>query len=501
MIASPEMNPDAGGIYTGASKGDGIVVMGISTPNSYGRGAPANGGGGGNIHNSGGGGGSNTNSIGNPLTWYGTGIKNSIYTTAWQTLEGSSNLTSSGGGKGGYTWSNTSSNVAVDSLNNCGLWSADSRADTGGRGGRPLPQDSTTRLYFGGGGGAGDGNNNPSGNGGNGGGVVILLTRNAFGTNGRLSSRGSNGEPGYSDGAGGGGAGGSILMLYEYYDPSLNLVLDASGGKGGDTIDLGTACGPNCLFGSGGGGTGGQVFLQTISSNGFGIKSPSLSSPTQYQFNGLGGQEGISLNTPLANSFPPNGATAGESVSNTVEIVNSDLCVQARLPCYWIELFSVSPSVSVSSSPSLTPISSNTLSPSPSSLFTPSISNILSSLEKPSDVRPSDKESPPETSNKLETNAPTKKSTKPQSSSRETEENILKKEAKTISITSTVSAAGTGGVFLSISFVVLYYRRKKNKLASQVKLSQIDRLGGVESDHSMGYRDRFSVNRAYEDHV
>lgn len=160
----------------GGEKGEGIA--GYQTTydalgGRYCRGAPANGGGGGNSHNAGGGGGANAGVVN---AWNGLGNPdNSIagWTTAWN-LEGGtfSANTSSGGGRGGYTYGANNRNAVTEGPG-LGVWGGNSRQNVGGYGGRPLDY-STGRLFIGGGGGAGDGNNNASNAGARGGGWFLL---------------------------------------------------------------------------------------------------------------------------------------------------------------------------------------------------------------------------------------------------------------------------------------------------------------------------------------
>lgn len=140
----------------GGEKGESIAGSGVDynpLGGRYGRGAPANGGGGGNAHNAGGGGGANA---GSELPWNGMGnpdLSNPTWINAWN-LEGggfSANL-SSGGGRGGYTFSSDNQNALTLGTTQTG-WGGDYRRNTGGIGGRPLDY-STGRLFLGGGGGA-----------------------------------------------------------------------------------------------------------------------------------------------------------------------------------------------------------------------------------------------------------------------------------------------------------------------------------------------------------
>ncbi|MEO8000362.1 MAG: hypothetical protein ABI644_00695 [Arenimonas sp.] len=115
-------------LFVGTSDADGgekgESIAGFQTQydalgGRYGRGAPANGGGGGDAHNAGGGGGANGN---NGVTWTGTGIPSLAgtggtvagWTSAWN-LEaaGFAISTSSGGGRGGYTYGSTNQDAVT----------------------------------------------------------------------------------------------------------------------------------------------------------------------------------------------------------------------------------------------------------------------------------------------------------------------------------------------------------------------------------------------------
>src|SRR5690606_10832820 len=106
----------------GGEKGESIAGFGpdyAPLGGRYGRGAPANGGGGGNAHNAGGGGGANA---GNEFPWNGLGNpdnSNPLWTTAWN-LEapGFAGNMSSGGGRGGYTYSANNQNAIVTGPDN-----------------------------------------------------------------------------------------------------------------------------------------------------------------------------------------------------------------------------------------------------------------------------------------------------------------------------------------------------------------------------------------------
>jgi hypothetical protein len=274
---------------------------------AYGRGAVANGGGGGNGHNSAGGGGANAGNNGALAPWNGTGIKNTstpAWANAWN-LEAASFATdfSTGGGRGGYTYSNINQDALTTGTGNT-LWGGDFRNNVGGFGGRPMDYNGNTRLFAGGGGGAGDGNNNSAGDGGTGGGIVFVLA------NGNLSGSGSitaNGEAGYNtqgsniDAAGGGGGGGAIVA--NVHGNITGISMQANGGDGGQQLYLtGEAEGP------GGGGGGGYISTTTTS--------------VSRLVNG--GDNGYSQSAQVT-EFTPNGATqgaAGTIASRTFRDVN-----------------------------------------------------------------------------------------------------------------------------------------------------------------------------------
>ncbi|TAH40753.1 MAG: T9SS type A sorting domain-containing protein [Bacteroidetes bacterium] len=277
----------------GAEKGEGIGGYQSSYVNGrYGRGAPANGGGGGNSHNAGGGGGANGGSSG---SWTGFGNPhnlNSNWTTAWN-LEGAgfSSTTSSGGGRGGYSWSNGAQNPITTGPGDAS-WSGDSRYNVGGFGGRPLSY-SSGKMYLGGGGGAGDSNNNVGTPGGNGGGIVYLLSGGAVSGTGIINANGesvpaSSGSPGD---AGGGGGGGGTIIIFTYGASISGLTLSANGGAGGSqSLNNG-----NEVEGNGGGGGGGYI---------------STTNNTGLTRTVNGGAYGTT-NAPPMSAFIANGATSG----------------------------------------------------------------------------------------------------------------------------------------------------------------------------------------------
>lgn len=277
----------------GGDKGESIAGFGPDySPlgGRYGRGAPANGGGGGNAHNAGGGGGANA---GIEIPWNGLGNpdnSNPAWSAAWN-LEGggfSGNL-SSGGGRGGYTFSANNQNALVTGTSDP-LWGGDGRNNTGGVGGRPLDY-STGRLFMGGGGGAGDGNNGAGTNGASGGGLVYLMTYSDVVGTGQIVASGQTAPttpPAGNDAPGGGGGGGTIVVASNgTIAGSISLL--ANGGDGGDQYIL-----SNEAEGPGGGGGGGYIAWSN------GTPSTNVSGGANGTTNSLGVTE-----------FPPNGATAG----------------------------------------------------------------------------------------------------------------------------------------------------------------------------------------------
>ncbi|MCK6648386.1 MAG: hypothetical protein L6Q66_01910, partial [Bacteroidia bacterium] len=226
----------------GSEKGEGIFgyqadynVFG----GRYCRGAAGNAGGGGDAHNSGGGGGANA---GNPaILWDGEGnpdISTASWATAWN-LEsaGFSTHVSSGGGRGGYSFSDQNADALVVGprpfqSGATNAWGGDYRTNNGGWGGRPLDY-STGKLFIGGGGGAGDRNNSSAGNGGRGGGLVYLMCYGTVSGTGSVTANGANGGGSGADGAGGGGGGGTIVL--NAVGVISGISASATGGMNGTT--------------------------------------------------------------------------------------------------------------------------------------------------------------------------------------------------------------------------------------------------------------------------
>lgn len=292
------------------------------------RGSAANAGGGGNNHNAGGGGGANS---GNPSEWSGQGnpdISNSNWIQAWN-IE-SVNFayhTSSGGGRGGYSYS-FNDRDALNLPPGNSQWGGDYRRNVGGLGGRPLDY-TTGRIFMGGGGGAGHQNETYGGNGGRGGGIVYIVGIGTVYGSGLIIANGQNGgnaqgTPAWNswagqDGAGGGGAGGTIISNVEGgFHSTSTINIRANGGKGGDQILSKGWAAPsnNEAEGPGGGGSGGYIAIYS-------------GNPIRQA---LGGANGTTNSTGLT-EFPPNGATKGgngihdASITPTIINVPSNITV------------------------------------------------------------------------------------------------------------------------------------------------------------------------------
>ncbi|MCW3085679.1 MAG: hypothetical protein JWP12_3045 [Bacteroidetes bacterium] len=283
----------------GADKGEGIAgYQADYTPygGRYARGAAANAGGGADCHNSGGGGGSNGGSLsgwdgaGNPDVSGGAGWVN-----AWN-LEGGgfATHTSPGGGRGGYSFSNTNRDATTEGpqpfqTSTANSWGGDSRENNGGWGGRPLDYTSG-RLFLGGGGGAGDQDNNVGGDGGKGAGLVYLMSYGTVSGTGTIVANGANGAGSGHDGAGGGGAGGTVIL--NSVGAVSGISITANGGNGGSQAVPITAT--MQAEGPGGSGSGGYIAVaggaitQTV--------NPGASGTT---------------NSAHVTEFTPNGATKG----------------------------------------------------------------------------------------------------------------------------------------------------------------------------------------------
>lgn len=318
----------------GARKGEGIggyVTEYDLIYSGYGRGAPGNGGGGGGYQNCGGGGGCNVG-VG---SYTGKGVPSTTFANSVWNLEsaGFGGSSSPGGGRGGYSVSNSNQNASTAGPNNT-AWcntstSSDARKENGGFGGHPLNYDAT-RIFMGGGGGAGDQDQTQGGSGGTGGGIVFLTVYGTVSGTGTIDADGGNGintnptgssPPALSsqlrgnDGAGGGGGGGSIFIKNSSALPST-LTLSAKGGNGGNQVlSLGNFAAWEAA-GPGGAGGGGSI---------------SFSSGTPVQ-NVSGGTAGTT-NSDHLTEFNMNGATNGAPglSGNTTTVfnltaVNTEVC-------------------------------------------------------------------------------------------------------------------------------------------------------------------------------
>ena len=288
----------------GAEKGESIAG---SSPDydalggRYGRGAAANGGGGGNAHNAAGGGGANAGLAGATYTGLGNpdrGPSNG-YDAAWN-LEaaGFATSASSGGGRGGYSYSSSNQNALTLAPGQTN-WGGDQRQNKGGLGGHPVA--AAGRAFFGGGGGAGDSNNGSGTPGAAGGGFMYVVAGGGVSGGTLLADGGAVGNSA-NDGAGGAGGGGSIVVNATGL---VSSTLMARGGTGGSQV-----LNSNEAEGAGGGGGGGYV-AYTTGSPGIDVS---------------GGANGTSTSLAVT-EFTPNGATRGGAGS-----ANGATCTQLLCP-------------------------------------------------------------------------------------------------------------------------------------------------------------------------
>ena len=264
------------------------------------RGAIANGGGGGTAHNAGGGGGSNGGSLA-PYDGYGNPVAG--FNAAWN-LESPlfSAHVSSGGGRGGYSFSSNNQNPNLTAPGS-GTWGGDARRVMGGFGGRPLDY-STGKIFMGGGGGSGDSNDGYGTGGGNGGGLVYILCYGSLTGVGTIVADGAKAAntimAGFctgKDGAGGGGGGGTIILnVVGITNLTAVPALSAKGGDGGNQ-NFGPPCFNTEAYGPGASGGGGYIAV-------------SGALPGNSIVAGINGI--VSGNSSsIVTNFPPNGATRG----------------------------------------------------------------------------------------------------------------------------------------------------------------------------------------------
>ena len=291
----------------GAEKGESIAGSGTdydALGGRYGRGAAANGGGGGNAHNAAGGGGANAAASGATYTGLGNPDRGAgnAYDAAWN-LEaaGFATATSSGGGRGGYSFSSNNQN-ALTLATGQAAWGGDLRQNKGGLGGHPVA--TTGRAFFGGGGGAGDSNNSTGTPGGAGGGFLYVVSGGGVSGGTLLANGGSVSTASGNDGAGGGGGGGSIVVNATGL---LSSGLTARGGTGGSQV-----LNSNEAEGAGGGGGGGYA-TYTTGSPGIDVS---------------GGANGTSSSLAVT-EFAPNGGTGGGAGSATGAACTPTLCPTA----------------------------------------------------------------------------------------------------------------------------------------------------------------------------
>ncbi|MCX7729210.1 MAG: gliding motility-associated C-terminal domain-containing protein, partial [Bacteroidia bacterium] len=262
---------------------------------------------------------------GDTSLWNGKGnpdISVASWITAWN-LEspGFASNVSSGGGRGGYTYSNSNKDPIVFGPNDYTNWGGDGRSNNGGIGGRPLDYASG-RVFLGGGGGGGDSDNGYGGRGGSGGGIIFILNYGQIIANGLITANGRDGyntstpTPGVNDltgrdGAGGAGGGGAIIIKTP--NPIIGTpTVTAKGGNGGNQqMRSGYIFGsPNDAYGPGGGGGGGYIGSNVS------VPNTNVSGGNNGIVQYLSGSNGCLID----NNFPPNGATKGGTgiVTNTL---------------------------------------------------------------------------------------------------------------------------------------------------------------------------------------
>lgn len=293
----------------------------LSNPMSNCKGNVANGGGGGNANNCGGGGGSNAgdttlwNGMGNPDNSTANNISAWSRESTTPTTGSFRPTSSSGGGRGGYAFSNNNADptTAGNGPNSSGVWAGDGRHNDGGWGGTPLNY-TRNRIYLGGGGGAGDSNDGNGTSGANGGGIVYLLTYGNITGSGQIIADGGTAAntnlasgPGKhgDDGAGGGGGGGAVVINSSGSITLTNATpVSAKGGAGGNFIAR-AGITLNANFGPGGGGGGG--YIATTSA----VAGTTVAGGA----NGIVVSNGFNA-SKIATKFPPNGSTAGGAGSS-----------------------------------------------------------------------------------------------------------------------------------------------------------------------------------------
>lgn len=311
----------------GAEKGESIAGYGVEydiLSGRYGRGAPANAGGGGNANNAGGGGGANGN---NGNVWSGQGVMivdASNPLSAWSLdpgyiANGNALTNSSGGGRGGYSWSDNDQDATTTAPGDPS-WAGDNRAEVGGLGGRPLTTiNADNRIYFGGGGGAGDDDNSSGSAGANGGGIVFIVATSGVSGTGTISANGdaaANTTGSSQDAAGGGGGGGSIVI--KSAGIANTQTITANGGSGGNHLSV-----TNETEGPGGGGGGGYIAL-------------SVGTATPVIDGAIAGSTSSTALTEMTSNGATNGATGESTTSASTSFIsysaNAILAVGSNSP-------------------------------------------------------------------------------------------------------------------------------------------------------------------------
>jgi len=270
-----------------AGKGEGIAAFNLGQ--EAGRGKQANGGGGGNDHNSGGGGGGNGSS----------------------------------GGIGGIN-------------DEPGTFRC--RGDFPGIGGLAVPY-TTNRLFMGGGGGAGHGNGSayaaPDGAG-----IVIIKANTILGLVGSIQANGLSGVLVGGDGGVGGSSGGTVMLEVQAW--SASLIVNISGGFGGNTRNnLGGVTNPRCHGPGGGGGAGALIYNQATYTNTLlatpgppGIVTLTIGSATCLGSN-LGATAGGGPGLEIANRqipLSPTPASLDTSFATSLALDTIELCVGQDYP-------------------------------------------------------------------------------------------------------------------------------------------------------------------------
>ncbi|MBU3680127.1 MAG: hypothetical protein FGM32_11075 [Candidatus Kapabacteria bacterium] len=200
--------------------------------------------------------------------------------TPWASGGGGGDAHNAGGGGGGNGGSGGRGGNQYPCSDPPGMW---------GMAGLRLVDAGKGRLFLGSGGGGGHQNNSVATDGGNGGGIVMIRTRQITGDSARIRARGTGvqGQAG-NDGAGGGGGGGTVRI--EACSTSNPIFIDASGGRGGETVGQ---------HGPGGGGGGGRAYIEPAL----------LQDARNVRFSVDGGASGTIIGQPTNSNGAQPGAT------------------------------------------------------------------------------------------------------------------------------------------------------------------------------------------------